>query len=116
MASAPTLNGTTFYPSDIAIEVQRVGVSFQALDGTRRTAYRASKRNITMEWKQVSLTILNQLRVIAALTTTFTFVDENSTSMTVFCPSGETALKSNVAAILPDNSVEYDATLTLWEA
>lgn len=116
MATAPTINGVTFYPSDIDIKDHVTGVAFEALSGARRASRRASKKDITITWNKVSLTVLNQVRAIAALTSTFTFVDENAASYTVFCPVDSNPLSSNVADILQGGTVEYNVSLLLLEA
>lgn len=116
MATAPTLNGVTFYPSDIAINERVTGVSFEALDGSRRAARRNRKKDITLTWNNVALSVLTALRAIAALTSTFTFVDENAVSYTVFCPVDTNPLSSSVADVLQDGTVEYNITLSLLEA
>jgi uncharacterized protein YacL (UPF0231 family) len=116
MATAPVLNSVSFNPSDISFDQKRIGINFQAINGARRTVYRGTKRDISINWKQVSLTVLNALRTIALLSTTFTLTDENGTNYTVFCPADEVCLTSNVATILADNTVEYDVTLKVWEA
>lgn len=116
MATAPVINSVTFYPSDISMDTRVTGVMFEALDGSRRASRRNKKLDITLTWNKVSLTILNQVRALAALTTTFTLVDENGTSYTVLCPVDTNPLSSSVADVLQGGTVEYNVTLQVIEA
>lgn len=115
--AAPTLNGVTFYPSDIAPDHEKIGHEIQAADGSRRWAHRADKRTWKIEWKSVPLATLTAVRAIFNLTTTFTFVDENGDAATVFCKAG--ALSSSVAEIGQNSGGQvllYNVSLTLTEA
>ncbi len=115
--SAITLNSVTFYVDDIATEHEKIGTAIQAANGARRWAHRANKRQWTLTWNTASLTELTAIRAIFALTTTFTFVDENGASATVFCQAG--ALKSSVDTLAYASGAQvlyYKVTLQLTEA
>ena len=114
MASAITLNGVTFYAKDIEESIERVGKDIQAANGARRFAYRARKRVWKITFDGITITVLNQLRTVHGLTTTFTYVDENAVSYTVFC--GADALQNARPVILQNGDIEYTATLTIREA
>lgn len=115
MATAPSINGTSYSVgiTNVKIDTMQIGVEIRAANGARRFAQRAIKREISVEFQQISVTLLNQLRTVAALATSFTFIDENAVSYTVIC--SDKPLSQGAGAILNDGSVEYDCTLTLWE-
>jgi len=116
--AAPTLNGTTFYPSNIEPEHEKIGESIgPAMNGARRWAHAADKRKWTITWTRVPLATLTAVRAIFALTASFTFVDENGASATVFCEAG--ALRSSVGElglVSGAQVIYYDITLQLTEA
>ena len=114
--AAITLNSTTFYPSDVQETFEKIGVVFEAANGNRRFLHRANKRSWNISFQSVPLATVVALRTIAALTSTFTFTDENSNSFTVFCDTG--ALKTNVAILAKQSGSQvlyYNADLQLLE-
>lgn len=114
---AITLNGTTFYASDVQETGEKIGVAIQAANGARRWAQRANKRSWQISWKDVDVSVQTAVRNVFNLTTTFTFVDENGNSATVLCEAG--AFKSTVATIGTVNGAQvlyYNVDLTLMEA
>lgn len=115
--AAISLNGTSFTPSDIQTQAEKIGATIQAANGARRWAHRADKRTWTITWALVPLATLTAVRGIFALTATFAFVDENGASVTVLCQEG--ALTSNVSAIAWEGGAQvlyYDISLTVVEA
>lgn len=115
--AAITLNGTSFTPSDIQTDHEKIGDRIDAANGSRRWAHRADKRTWSISWKAVPLATLTAVRGIFALTSTFTYADENGSSATVFCEAG--ALSSSVAELAYESGSQvlyYDVTLKLTEA
>jgi len=115
--AAITLNGVSFTPSNIEPAHEKIGTTIQAANGARRWAHRADKRVWTITWDKVALATLTAIRAVFALTSTFTYVDENGVSATVFCQAG--ALKSSVSEMGMSAGTQvlyYDVTLEITEA
>ena len=112
-ATAYILNGTTFSAKDRKLDEVPIGVEFEALNGSPRFAQRAIKRRWTLEFDNLLIAQLTALRVIHALTTSFTLVDENAVSYTVMRTSDP--LTTSVALITPANIAYYAATIVLRE-
>lgn len=109
-----TLNGTTFYPSDVPKTLTKVGKSLVSVNGTRTWIHRGHKRSWELSWNTVSNTVRGQVQTIALLTSTFTFVDQLSVSYTVQCEAD--CYQESVAFISRDGTLYYDLTLTIYEA
>ncbi len=112
-ATAYILNGTTFSAKDRKLDEVPIGVEFEALNGSPRFAQRAIKRCWTLEFDNLLIAQLTALRVIHALTTSFTLVDENAVSYTVVRTTDP--LTTSVALIAPANIAYYAATIVLQE-
>ncbi|MCC7267060.1 MAG: hypothetical protein IT546_06930 [Caulobacteraceae bacterium] len=115
--AAITLNGTTFYPSDIEEEADKIGRELEAADGSRRFVHRANKRAWSIAFDRVPLATLTALRTIYGLTTTFAFVDENANAYTVYCPPG--ALSSSVGMLATEAGAQvlyYNCSRSLKQA
>src|SRR5262245_27025272 len=113
-ATAITLNGVTFYAKDIKVEQARIGATIRAANGKRRFALRAVKRQWTIEFDNLLIANLSSLRTIHALSSTFTSLDENASSIDVLCQ--EQPLSSSVNLLRPDGRVYYNATIVILEA
>lgn len=112
-----SLNATSFTPGGIDEDREKIGSAIQAANGARRFAHRAIKRSWTLTWSGVTATVRDQVRTIYALTTTFTYVDENSNSITVFCPPGGFASKVSLITVESGaTTLRYDVTLKIVEA
>jgi len=112
--SAITLNGTAFAKCvNVEEEDAKIGAAYEAADGTRRFAHRARKRRFLIQFEGLTISELNTLRGIYALTASFAYVNGHGTSYTVICR--DEPLQSSVASIDPATDVTYDATLTVWE-
>lgn len=111
------LNGTQFTAGDVQETRVKIGTAIQAANGARRWAHRADKRGWSISWPTATLAELTSIRTIAALTATFTFIDENAASYTVMCQ--DSPLKSSVAALTIESgaqAIRYSVTLELVEA
>lgn len=113
-SSAISLNGTSFKPKSIDIDEERVGIEFQAVNGARRYAHRAIKRTWKIAWEGIQVAVVNQIRAVNALTTSFTYIDESAASFTVLC--GPNALTVGTPTISGDGTIYYSASLTIKEA
>lgn len=112
--SAITLNGTAFAKcKDVKEEYAKIGSAYQAANGARRFAHRALKRKFVLSFDALTITELNSLRTIQALTTSFAYVNGHGTSVTVIC--AEDPLQSAVDNIDQATDVTYTAELTIWE-
>lgn len=116
--AAISLNGTSIArASDVQEDIEKIGVMLQAANGARRWAHRANKRTWTIPFLAVPLSTITFLRGIMALTTTFTFIDENGNSYTVFCAAGALTTSIPIKGSQSGSQVLfYDAQLTLTEA
>jgi hypothetical protein len=114
-----TLNGTSFYPSDIQVEFTKVGVSLVADNGSRRFVHRLSgatpinKLNWVLSWERVTETVRGQIGVIANLSTTFTYVDQHAVSYTV--QTEESAFTSSIAFVAAGAVLYYNVELRIWQ-
>ena len=108
-----TMNSVSFNPTSVDYEQEKIGESRRMGDGTLRYYHRATKAKWTITWTAVKETYLTAIRNIAALNTSFTFIDHNGTSYTVIVlPGGfkHTLTADKVDAI---GVKRYDITLTL---
>jgi hypothetical protein len=109
--SAITLNGTTFYASNIRHRRLRFGRELEASDGTFNLMLRGSKHEWEIPFDDVDATARTNLEAISALTTSFTFVDERGASYTVACPLDA---YDDVVSIIKDNTtLYYNVTLKI---
>lgn len=115
------LNGATFYPSSIEEDDTKVGRLIQSANGKRTFMHRTSdgttpifQRTWSIKWETVSSTIADAVRVVAHLTTTFTYISERGSSFTVQCEDG--ALRISTGVIDSDGVPRYDVELTIHEA
>jgi hypothetical protein len=116
-----SLNGVTFYPSDVPEELELIGESIVSDNGTRRwiqivdgSSNPIRKRSWTIPWNDVPAATRAAIKAIALLGTTFTFVNELGESYTVQCE--EKCFSSNVSTISGDNLNYYTVSLTIFEA
>jgi hypothetical protein len=120
-----SLNGTTYdgtpaagsnpwKPASITRRDIKIGVTNVAADGTRTLVLRGIKREWDIEWEKVNATTRNALRTLHALTTTFTFVDEDGTSWTVQTEEGDH--EDSTAYTSGANVQYYDTKITLRQA
>lgn len=113
--SAITLNGVSFSKcKDVKQEYAKIGKAYQNALGGRRFAQRAMKNKFILSFDNLTITELNSLRTIQALTTTFPFVNGHGTSFTVLC--AEDPLTYGVDNIDQASDAFYTAELTIWEA
>jgi hypothetical protein len=108
-----SLNATVFTPIDVQETVTKIGDEFQGANGARRFAHRANKREWRISWRRVLASVRTGVRGIYALTSSFTFIDEDGTSYTVFCPPG--GYSSSISLIAPGVTLYYDIELTIKE-
>ncbi len=112
-----SLNGTSFTPSGIDMAREKIGSVITAANGARRFAHRAHKREWTLTWANVTATVRDQVRTVYALTTSFTYIDENSNSITVLClPGGYQETVSLISYEGGAVTLRYTVTLNLSEA
>lgn len=112
-----SLGGTSFTPSGVDMAREKIGTAIQAANGSRRFAHRAHKREWTLTWTNVTAAVRDQVRTVHALTTTFTFVDQNSNSITVLCLPG--SYQESVSTISYEGAavtLRYTVTLKVSEA
>lgn len=113
--TAILLNGVTFAKcKDVQESDIKIGVAFQALNGARRFAQRAQKSTFVLSFEGMTITQLNTLRAIQALTTTFAYVDGHGVSTTVLCQ--DEPLDISTPTIDSNSDIWYDASLTVYEA
>ena len=79
-AAAP---GTPFKPTSIREIPHKKGLLLEAADGTPNWMYRATKKEWQIDWAAVPENTRAAVATVAALNTTFTFVDERGNSNTV---------------------------------
>lgn len=117
MANQPIyLNGVQFKPSNIDNSDDKVGDLKIMVNGKKRFYHRAFKRQWQISWNGVSTTVLNSIRAIYRLTSTFTFIDEQGASFTVICLPGNFSSTLDATNISIKNVVYYDVKLTIDEA
>lgn len=121
MASNLVLNGTTYSgtpltpgtprkPDSIDLEDEKIGVVLVADNGARRFVLRGTqKKTWTIAWKGAGEATRSALRTLAALTTTWTFVDQLGVSYTVQTEQND--YTENYAFTDPSNNIYYDLTL-----
>lgn len=108
-----SLNSVVLTPTDIQEDIDRIGDEIQAANGTRRFAFRANKRQWKIAWRRVLASVRTSVRGIYALTSVFTYIDEDGNSFTVYCPPG--GFTSKISAISPGVTLYYDIDLTIKE-
>lgn len=113
------LNGTNFYPSDAPISYSKVGVTLVAANGTRRFAHRTTggtpifKASWDLQWNMVTHAVRVAVATIHALTTTFTYKDQDGTNWTVQCEDG--GYSDSVAFIAGNGDLYYNVTLKIFQ-
>ncbi len=113
--TAITLNGVTFTKCKGVQESDaKIGKTIQAANGSRRFAQRAQKSTFVLSFEGMSISQLNDLRAIQALTTTFAYVDGHGVSTTVLCM--DDPLSIDTPTIDSNSDIWYDAQLTVYEA
>lgn len=116
MANQPIyLNGVVFKPSSIDRKEDKIGDSKVMANGYKRFYHRAFKNQWQIAWNGVTTDVLNNVRAIYRLTSTFTFVDEQGNSYTVLCLPGGFSSTLDAANISINNVVRYDVQLTIDE-
>jgi len=117
---AVTLNGTTIYPSDVAMQESKIGKTQINANGGRTFIHRTSggspiyKRQWDLSFDTITEARRAALRTLSRVTTTMTFVDDTGASSTVQTEDG--AYSQSVAFIALDGSLYYNVSLTLYEA
>lgn len=113
--TAITLNGTSFAKcKGVQENDAKIGVAITAANGSRRFAQRAQKSTFVLSFEGMTISETNTLRGIAALTTTFAYVDGHGTSTTVVCL--DDPLSIDTPTIDNNTDIWYDAQLTVYEA
>lgn len=111
--SGTPLSGTLFKPMAIEEKVLKIGTLVEFEAGNSTFVYRAVKREWTITWEKVPETTRAAIITLAALPTTYTFVDEHGESFTVHSRPGDH--QSKTAFTTPANAIYYDISLTLHE-
>jgi hypothetical protein len=112
MASV-TLSGGTFYPTTVARKQRKAGRELVAADGTLNLVLRGTKFEWELGWERVTDVVMGTIYAVAALTTSFTFVDQHGTPYTVAVPlEGYSDEVSLIAAGGP-TTLYYDVSLTI---
>lgn len=113
-----SLNGTTFYPSDIQQQIYRIGVLLESANGDRTWVQRLDgssnpirKREWAISWDDVGETVRAAVETIVLLGTTFAFVDVHSVSRTVQCEADD--YKESVSYIDGTGAPLYTVNLTI---
>jgi hypothetical protein len=117
-----TLSGTTFYPSDIAVETEKQGVSLVAASGSRRWAQRVTgggtsilKSKWVLTWEKATGAVRTAVAAVYVLNSTFTFTDEHGLSYTVQCEGGGDGFKTNISLISSGLVLYYDVELSIYQ-
>lgn len=111
--SGTPLSGTLFKPMAIEEKLIKVGTVIIAEAGNRTLVQRTFKREWTISWEGVPDTTRDAVIALAALATTFAFVDEHGVSFTVQTEPGDH--QSKTAFTTPANAIYYDVSLTLHQ-
>lgn len=113
-----SLNGTTFGPSKIAVEIEKIGAEQIGADGHRNWMQRLDgsnqpihKRTWTLTWEKVLAALRTSIRNVFLLGTSFTYVDEDGTSYTVQCEKQD--YKDDIAFVGAGPTLYYNVTLTI---
>ncbi len=110
------LNGTNFYPTNVATGVEKKGEVKEMVDGSTRFFHKAHKRTWDLSWNKVDSSWVSTIRTIYLLTTSFTLTDEFGTSYTVLCLPGGFKHTLDAGSIGLNGNEYYDVNLTLQEA
>lgn len=109
-----TLNGTTFYPTAIEMEDQRIADGPERMvDGTLRLWHRAFKRRWTITWTSLIETSVAAIRTVYRTTTSITFNDTNNTNYTVVTLSFKDTLSAENLSLA--GNLYYDIELVVEE-
>jgi hypothetical protein len=116
-----TLNGTTIYPSDVALKDSKIGKTQVTANGGRTFIHRTTgggtpifKRQWDLSFDVITETRRAALRTLAHVTTTMAFVDDTGATSTV--QTEENAYSQSIAFIALDGSLYYNVSLSLYEA
>lgn len=116
---AIVLNSVTFYPSDVALERSKIGVTLTAANGTRRFVHRLSgatriyKNVWEISWQTVSTSVRTAVLAVYAVTSTFVFTDQFGASWAVQCEDG--GYTETVSLIAGNGDLYYDITLKVFQ-
>lgn len=126
MASNLVLNGTTYSgtptslsnpwkPDSLDLQIAKIGPTLVADDGTRRFVSRGtSKKTWKITWNRANETTRAAVRTLAALTTTWTMVDQLGTSYTVQTEQDD--YTEDYAMTTIANDLRYKLELTVRQA
>lgn len=106
--------GTLYRPVSIEETIEKIGVVVVAEAGNRTLVQRAIKRVWAIKWEKVPESTRAALATLAALASTFVYVDEHSTSYTAQIEPGDH--KCSTAFVNSANVQYYNIDLTLHEA
>lgn len=110
-----SMNSVQFNPTSVEYEEEKIGESRRMGDGTLRYYHRSIKRKWTITWTGLRETYLAAVKSIAALTTSFTFVDYDGVSYTVLILPGGYKHSLNADKVDGLGVKRYDITITLDE-
>lgn len=107
-----TYDNTTFSkPVSIGVETVKIGTSIVAANGSRTFVQRGYKYQWTIRWEKVTEATRLALAIVAALSTTFEFVDTAGTSYTVQTEEGDHTQETAFADIAGTQYYDIDLTL-----
>lgn len=112
--SGTPASGTLYKPVSIEETIGKIGVVVEAEAGNRTLVQRAVKRVWALKWEKVPESTRAALATLAALASTFAYVDEHGTSYTVQIEPGD--YKSSTAFTDRSSTIYYNIDLTLHEA
>ncbi len=107
-------SGTPFKPSRIQVNPHKIGTLLTAADGTPNWIYRGTKFEWLIEWDAVPENTRSALATLAALNTTFTYIDEHATSYTVLTTADDFTFET--AYVIAGNVQYYKCGITLRQA
>ena len=114
---AITINSVTFYVSNVRRNKRRIGTAFEAANGARRFAYRSLKHEFEVTIEDGTEAQRASLAAIAALTTTFPFVDQHGASYTCLCLEDAMSDEiSDISTVSGGQQLSYTLTLRFVEA
>lgn len=105
--------GTPFKPSKIQELSHKIGELLIAADGTPNWMYRATKKEWRIDWDAVPENTRAAVATVAALNTTFTFIDERANSSTVLTTADDFTQET---AYFAAGAQYYKLALTLRQA
>lgn len=108
-STAPT--GAAARPVSIEVEVKKVGVLLESMNGSRTWVHFGIKRTWTVKWKAAGTATRAQLRTIHEITATQGFTDELGVAYTIV--TTETDYKEATAYSDRANVYFYDLEIVL---